>query len=75
MTYRRRTGALDFITKNDSDEVIQKRLNETLSLAARRIRESHAIKKMTFSYKMGRRIITKISMMFYILLPHLSHID
>ena len=38
MTYRRRTGALDFITKNDSDEVIQKRLNETLSLAARRIR-------------------------------------
>ena len=74
MTYRRRTGALDFITKNDSDEVIQKRLNETLSLAARRIRESHAIKKMTFSYKMGRRIINEnINNILYIITTPKSH--
>lgn len=74
MTYRRRTGALDFITKNDSDEVIQKRLNETLSLAARRIRESHAIKKMTFSYKMGRRIINEnINDILYIITTPKSH--
>lgn len=74
MTYRRRTGALDFITKNDSDEVLQKRLNETLSLAARRIRESHAIKKMTFSYKMGRRIINEnINDVLYIITTPKSH--
>ena len=74
MTYRRRTGALDFITKDDNDELLQKRLNETLSLAVRRIRESHAIKKMTFSYKMGRRIINEnINDILYIITTPKSH--
>lgn len=54
--------------------MIQKRLNETLSLAARRIRESHAIKKMTFSYKMGRRIINEnINDILYIITTPKSH--
>ncbi len=74
MTYRRRTGAIDFITKDESDFVIQKRLNETLSLAAKRIRESQAIKEQTFSYKMGRRIINQnIKDILYIVTTQQSH--
>ena len=56
MTYRRRIGAVDFITKTELD---QKRLNEALFLAIKRIRELHTVREQTFSYKMGRRLINQ----------------
>ena len=71
MTYRRRIGAVDFITKTELD---QKRLNEALFLAIKRIRELHTVREQTFSYKMGRKLINQnIRDILYIVTTEHSH--
>ncbi len=62
---------MDFITKTELD---QKRLNEALFLAIKRIRELHTVREQTFSYKMGRRLINQnIRDILYIVTTEHSH--
>lgn len=59
MTYQRRMKVLDYLVKTSDDHTLQKRLNETLALALKRLRKAQASERVTFSYKMGRRIISE----------------
>lgn len=57
LTFQRRINPLDYITKTTNQRDLQRRLTETLELAIRNLNEFNYIKKNTFSYKVGTRII------------------
>lgn len=57
LTYQRRLAPLDYIIKTNNQQKLQRRITETIELAIRKIQELDYIKKTTFSYKMGTRII------------------
>lgn len=54
LTYQRRIGSIDYISKSNSD--LQQRLNETVRDAVNNLAKANFSKKMTFSYRLGRII-------------------
>lgn len=56
ITYRRRLGPVDYIVKTENLDELRKRIVGTVELAIDHLHKFNYMKKMTFSYRVGRQI-------------------
>ena len=57
ITYRRRLGPVDYIVKTDKFNEYKKRVIKTVEIALYQLTKMNYLKEMTFSYRIGSRII------------------
>lgn len=53
-TYQRRLGPVDYIVKTDEMDKFKRRLVQTIEVALKHIAQFNYMKKLTFSYRIGR---------------------
>lgn len=56
ITYQRRLGPVDYIVKSPNQVEFKKRVIKTLDVATYQLSKLNQIKKVTFSYKVGRHV-------------------
>ena len=56
ITYKRRLGPIDYIVKTSDFNKLKQRIISTIEIAIYNLHKSNLKKKLTFSYKIGRRI-------------------
>ena len=65
LTYRRRIGAVDYINKNEKEEVINQRIIATLREALENIEYAESKKANYFEYKVGSRLFKVLKQDIY----------
>lgn len=74
ITYQRRLGPVDYIVKTDNFDEFKKRVVKTIEVAIYQISKFNEIKAMTFSYKVGHRIVNvNIDDVMYIITTDVPH--